>query len=105
MADTHWAGMQGRELRYDDRTWALTGDLDIRQSGDLLVADAKQIDESKREKATLYFRIEDPPDSLNPGSSDANFDHLEQDSAGDYLLVVDAPGRRYQYGLDSIEYG
>lgn len=103
MAETHWDDLRGRELRYNDHTWELTGDLDIRQSGDLLALDAKQADESKHEKATLYFGIENPPDSLNPGNSNANFDHFERD--GDrQVLVVDTPGRRYRYELDRIEY-
>lgn len=79
MGDTYWNDLEGRELRYDDHTWRFTGNLDVRQSGDLLTATARQVDGSKGEQATLYFSIEDGPDSLNPGSSDANFDHIERD--------------------------
>lgn len=103
MPDVHWDDLRGRELRYQGHTWELTGDLAIRQTGELLAVDVKQADESKREKATLYFGVENPPDSLNPGSSDANFDHFEWDGDAQ-VLVVDTPGRRYRYELDRIEY-
>ncbi|WP_232685665.1 hypothetical protein [Halobacterium zhouii] len=103
MAQAHWDDLRGRELRYRGDTWELTGDLDIRRTGEVLAVAAKQVDESAQEKATLYFGVGSQSNSLNPGSSDANFDHFEWD--GDrQVLVVDAPGRRYRYELDRIEY-
>ena len=103
MVETHWEDLRGKELRYLDHTWALTGDVDVRDSGDLLAVEATQVDDVRRERATLYFGIEDPPDSLNPGDLGDQFDRLEREGDHQYL-VVKKEGRTYRYELRRLEH-
>jgi len=103
MVETHWDDLRGRELRYLDHTWALTGDVDVRASGDLLALEATQVDGVRGERAVLHFGLEAPPDSLNPGSLGEQFDSLERDG-DDHYLVVKKEGRTYRYELRRLEY-
>lgn len=103
MVETHWDDLRDSELRYQDRTWKLTGDVEVTRSGGLLALDAQRVDGSRRESATLYFDVADPPDSINPANADDHFHRVER-SDGDYHVVVKAPGRTYRYELGRIEY-
>jgi len=103
MAETHWTELDGRELRFRDQTWALTGDVDVRQSGDLLAVKATRVDGVRHETATLYFGLDDPPASLNPGNLGEHFDHLETED-GQQTLVVRKDPRTYRYRLQRLTY-
>jgi hypothetical protein len=103
MVETHWPELQGEELRYLDHTWELTGTVDVRDRGELLAVDARRADDVKREDATLYFVIESPGDSLNPGDLGEHFDRLERTEGGQCLLVKKAH-RTYRYELQRMEY-
>jgi hypothetical protein len=104
MSATAWPELGGRELRYLDHTWELTGDVDVRRDGELLAVDAVQVDDVRRPTATLYFEVDDGGPSLNPGALGEHFDHLEPDG-GDHRLVVKKDGRRYEYALRRLERG
>lgn len=99
--ETHWDDLRGRELRYDDRTWELTGDVTVREQGTLLSVDAREIDGSKRRQATLHFDAA-TDDSLNPGNLADDFHHLERGATD--TIVVKTAGRTYRYDLNRIAY-
>jgi hypothetical protein len=102
MVETHWEDLRGRELRYQDHTWALTGDVDIRGNGALLAVEANQVDGVRGETVILYFGIENPPDSLNPGAIGEHFDSLESEGRHQ-SLVVKTERRTYRYELQRME--
>ncbi|MFC7132761.1 MULTISPECIES: hypothetical protein [Salinibaculum] len=102
MVETHWDDLRGRELRYDGHTWELTGDVVVRDRGELLAVDVRQVDGSKHGHATLSFANENPPKSLNPGTLGDHFHRLETDNG--HTVVVRTEGRTYRYELHSIEY-
>lgn len=103
MVESHWAELGGKEVRYRDRTWTLTGTADVRERGELLAVEARQADDVRARTATLYFGIEDAPDSLNPGSLGDHFDSLER-TGGRQHLVVKTAGRTYRYDLQRLDY-
>jgi hypothetical protein len=102
MVEAHWESLRDRELRYVGHTWRLTGDVDVRESGELLAAEAVQADDVRHEPAILHFGLRDPPGSLNPGDLDGHFESLERDGRAQYL-VVEADGRTYRYRLGRLE--
>ncbi|WP_435346684.1 hypothetical protein [Haloarchaeobius sp. HRN-SO-5] len=103
MAETRWEDIVGKELRYADHTWELTGDVSLLDSGDVLAVEARQTDDVQRDPATLFFDNADPPDSLNPGSHGDHFHHLEwvRDTP---VLIVKTDGPTYRYELQRVEY-
>ncbi|WP_132057056.1 hypothetical protein [Halorussus amylolyticus] len=103
MVETHWGDIAGREVRYTDHTWELTGNVGVRNSGESLAVEAKQADDVRGETATLHFEVEDPADSLNPGNLGEHFDSLERTREGQYL-VVKKDRRTYRYELRRLEY-
>lgn len=103
MVETHWDNIKERELRYSDRTWSLTGDVDVRRDGELLAVGAKRVDGVKREAATLYFGLDSPPGSLNPGNLGEHFSSLERDGDG-HQLVIKNDRRTYRYVLQRLSY-
>lgn len=102
MVETRWEDLRGRELRYLDHTWELTGKVDIRESGELLAVEATQADDVRHRTAILYFDVLGA-DSLNPGQVGDQFDRLERTEDGQYL-VVRREGRTYRYELRRLEY-
>ena len=103
MVDTHWEALEGRELRYHDHTWELTGDVDVRERGQLLAVAARQVDDVRRPAATLHFDCSSPDDSLNPGTSGEQFARLERNGDQQYL-VVESEGPTYRYELRRLTY-
>ena len=103
MVEFHWADLEGREVRYRDHTWELTGDLEIFDSGEQIAVDATQADDVRHGAVKLHFDLEDPPDSLNPGNLGEYFDRIERTDDGQFL-VVKAPGKTYRYRLHRLEY-
>jgi hypothetical protein len=101
MVESHWEDLRGRELRYRDHTWELTGDVDVRESGELLAVEARQTDDVRHGTATLYFALEPPTDSLNPGNLGDHFDRLERTGNTQYL-VVKKERRTYRYVLQRL---
>lgn len=102
MVETRWENLRGRELRYLDHTWKLTGNVDIRKSGELLAVEATQSDDVRHRRATLYFGVRGA-DSLNPKEVGDHFDRLERTDDGQHL-VVKREGRTYRYELQRLEY-
>ena len=102
MVESTWPELGGKELRYRDHTWELTGEVDVRDRGELLAVAARQADGVGHDRATLYFDIADPPDSLNPGNLGAYFDRIERTPDGTFL-VVKKERRTYRYVLQRIE--
>jgi hypothetical protein len=103
MVESNWAELGGKEVRYRDRTWTLTGAVGVRERGELLAVEARQADDVRGRTATLYFGIDDAPDSLNPGSLGDHFDSLER-SGSRQRLVVKTAGRTYRYDLQRLDY-
>jgi len=103
MVDVHWEDLRGRELRYRDHTWELTGDVAVRDRGELLAIQARQTDDVRHPRAALYFEIADPSASLNPGNLGVHFDRLER-ADGEQHLVVKKERRSYRYVLRRLEY-
>lgn len=103
MAKTRWTELGGKELRYGDHTWELTGMVDVRGTGEVLEVEAKRVDDIRHDTATLRFGLRNPPASLNPGDLGDHFDKLERD--GDqYHLVIKTGPRTYRYDLHGLEY-
>lgn len=104
MVEVHWDALDGQQLRYNDHTWALTGDVDVRDRGEIIGVEARQVTDVRGKTATLFFGNETPPASLNPGAFGAHFDRIERRD-GDYHLVVATDRRTYRYTLHRLEYG
>jgi hypothetical protein len=103
MVETHWEDIRGAELRYDDHTWELTGDVDVAENGRLLGVTARQTDGVRHETARLYFGLEADGASLNPGNLGDQFDSIER--RGDrQFLVVRKERRTYRYELRRVAY-
>ena len=103
MVEQEWPELGGKQVRFADHTWELSGTVDVRGTGEVIEAEAQQVDDVKRERARLRFNLREPPASLNPGNLGDHFDQLRRD--GDrYWLVVKKETRTYRYDLESIEY-
>jgi hypothetical protein len=103
MVESHWPELGDAEVRYRDRTWTLTGDVDVRDGGELLAVTARQEGDVRRPTATLYFGLDGAPGSLNPGDLGEHFDSLERTERRQHLVVKTA-GRTYRYELRRLEY-
>ena len=103
MVETRWAELGGRELRYHDHMWTLTGTVDVKENGELLAVDATQVGDVRQPSAILYFGLENPPQSLNPGDLGEHFDHIERVNDTHHLVVKKEP-RIYRYELLRLEY-
>ena len=101
MVEENWVDLEATELRYRDRTWELTGDVDVRASGEVLAVEARQTDDVRRGDATLYFGLQEGTHSLNPGNLGDHFDRLER-VGDDHHLVVKNDGRTYRYELQRL---
>ena len=103
MVESIWPELQGREIQYRDRTWVLTGDVDVRENGELLAVEARERDDVRQRTATLYFGLDDHTDSLNPGDLGEHFDRVERTRNRQHL-VVKKEQRTYRYELRRLEY-
>mgnify|MGYP006274814265 CR=1 FL=1 len=104
MVEAHWEGLRGRELRYRDRTWEFTGDVDILDEGEVLAMSARATDDVGRERARLVFGLTGGGDSLNPGNLGTHFDRIEHTGDGRYV-VVRTESDTYRYLLRRLEQG
>lgn len=102
MVETHWDALRNRELRYADETWRLTGDVDARNTGEVLAVGAVQTTGGKGSGVTFYFDV-DGGDSLNPGALADATAVLDRDG-GDRVIAVTTPGRDYRYVLNRLAY-
>ena len=103
MVETHWDDLRGRRLQYRDHTWELSGDVDVREEGELLAMDAQRADGNRGEPALLHFRLVDAPDSLNPGNLGTHFDSIVREGSRHDLLIK-KEARTYRYRLRRLEY-
>ena len=103
MVKTQWGELQDKNVQYHDRTWTLTGTVDVRESGALLAVEANQANDVRGTPGVLYFGVDTPGDSLNPGNLGEHFDRLERTGDTQYLLVK-KDGRTYRYELQRLEY-
>lgn len=101
MVETRWPALEGEVLRYAGRQWELTGDLDIRSTGELLEVEAKQVDDVRQGRTTLHFGLESSPASLNPGDLKNHFQELDQEG-DEHALVVTRGSREYRYELHGM---
>lgn len=103
MVTQTWPEIGGKQLRYNDATWELTGTVDVLKTGELLEVEARRVDDVRHESATLRFGLSEQQQSLNPGDLGDHFDKLDQE--GDqYFLVVKHEPRTYRYELQGMEY-
>lgn len=101
MVETHWDDLRGRQVRYGDRGWELTGDVEVQRDGEVLAVEATRADDVRRGRTRLVFVVEGSGDSLNPGNIGTHFDRLERvDDA--WFLVVKTDARTYRYGLTRL---
>lgn len=103
MTETRWPEIGGKELRYADHTWELTGMVDVRETGEVLHVEARQLDGVRHGMAILRFGLTHPPASLNPGDLGGHFDRLERDD-GRWTLIVRKEARVYRYELHGFEW-
>lgn len=102
MATTHWSELREQELRYLDHTWRLTGEVTVRNQGEVLALEARQADGVRHRTASLCFGVEGTLDSLNPGEMGEHFDRIERNADSYHLYVKDEP-RTYRYVLHRLE--
>lgn len=98
MVELQWPELGGKEVRYADHTWELTGSVVVRQTGELLEVEAVQVDDVRHGRVSLRFGLESPPASLNPGDLGGDFDSLEHDR-DQYAIAVKKDRRVYRYRL------
>lgn len=103
MTETVWPELGGRQLQYGSDIWELSGTVDVRNTGEFLKVEAKQVDDVRGRRALLRFSLANPPASLNPGNLGEHFDSLEHDGAR-HRLVVKKDHRTYRYVLEGLEY-
>lgn len=103
MVETHWDDLRGREVRYRDHTWELTGEVEVRNGGESLAVTATQVDDVRHSTADLHFGLRAGTESLNPGDPGEHFDRLER-AGGVQQLVVRKRGRTYRYELHGMAY-
>lgn len=103
MVESRWQGLDDKELRYQDRTWRLTGTVDVLDGGELLAVDAREVDDVRGSAATLYFGLDGEPKSLNPGNLGEQFERLERTDDGQTILVR-TDGGTYRYELHRMTY-
>ncbi len=101
MVKSEWPELAGKEVRYSDRTWELTGEVYVKNTGELLEVQAVQSDDIRHGRATLRFGLESPPASLNPGDLGGHFDRLERER-DQYYLVIKTDRRVHRYALHSM---
>lgn len=103
MHQRHWPDLEGTELRYRDRTWTLTGEVEILRDGALIGARATHPGGGRRGAAQLFFAVADPPRSINPGDLEEH-DHELVREDGETYIVVSSTRRRYRYRLQRLEW-
>lgn len=103
MVEAYWEGLRGQSLRYLDREWELTGDVDVLGDGDLVAVQATRADDVRRQGARLYFGLQDPPGSLNPGNMGEQVEGVRRVDDEHHLLVA-TEGRTYRYELQRAEH-
>ena len=103
MVEQHWDTLRGSELRYQNHTWELTGNVAIQDRGEFLGVETQQADGVRRRKATLYFANATRPGSLNPGNLEEHSHRLERTDGTRYLVVTNGH-RTYRYRLQRLEY-
>lgn len=104
MVETIWPELGGKTLQYGGHTWELTGTVDVRNTGELVAADAKRITDVSRSRATLRFGCEEGSPSLNPGNLGEHFDRIERVRRTHHLVVKKDP-KIYRYKLLGIDRG
>lgn len=95
--------LAGERIRYRGDTWECTGSVDVRQNGAVLDVEAKKADRVRGDTATLSFRLDEPPSSLNPGNlGDVDLElRLEN---GEQQLFVSRNHRTDLYTLKNLIY-
>lgn len=103
MAKTHVETLEGERLRYNDDTWELTGDLDVRQNGETIRATARKPDRVRGNAATLRFSLQDPPASLNPGNLGEFDAELKVIENRQYIVIIRNHATNH-YRLKNLSY-
>ncbi|MFW6385267.1 MAG: hypothetical protein ACOCY7_03940 [Halodesulfurarchaeum sp.] len=103
MVEAHLSDLDGERLRYHDRTWELTGDVEVLKNGELLAVEAKQIDDVKGSTVTLDFGLEGGAGSLNPGNLGEHFNSLDR-RGSTHAIVVEKGRQTYTYTLHRLSY-
>ncbi|ADD07281.1 uncharacterized protein Nmag_3739 (plasmid) [Natrialba magadii ATCC 43099] len=101
MVEQHLPALEGERVQYSGDTWELTGEIDIKQNGELIHAKARTPDRVRGSTSLLGFTLESPPASLNPGNPGNLSGELEQNDTG-YELVVRRPHATTRYRLNNL---
>lgn len=102
MTNTVWPELGGKEVRYNDQRWKLTGDVAVEDNGETLAVEGTAVDDVRHENATIYFSIDGSSKTLNPGDLGDHFDSVERRGRRLYVNVK-KEGRRYRYQARRIE--
>lgn len=93
----------GKTIKIPNRIWEITGKVVGKESGGLVGVEAIQFHDVRHRRATLYFTLQIPNDSLNPENLGEHFDRIEQ-SRSNYFLIVKKGTKTYRYILQRLEY-
>lgn len=102
MVETHRPELEGQSLRYNGDRWELTGDLELKGNGELIVASAHERDRVRGNAGSLKFTLQNPPASLNPGNPGEFTADLVVDGA--HRLEITRGHTTDRYALTSLQY-
>lgn len=103
MAEVHVSQLAGEQIRYNGDTWEFTGDINIKQNGSVLQADAKISDRVRGSRGTFQFKLTNPPASINPGNP-GEFDVELAQNGGQPLLRLVRSHTSDDYSIKSLRY-
>lgn len=104
MVELHLTPLVGERARYHGETWTFTGDITIKQNGDLLEATATAAERSDATRGTLRFQLRTTPASINPGNPDIIGVELAREG-GVTILELRRRRQRDRYAFSSVSYG
>jgi len=88
MATFHVNDIEGEQIRFNDDTWELTGDIDVLQNGDVLKVTARKPERVRGNTAMISFKLQNPPASINPGNLGDIDVEVERTADGIELVVT-----------------
>lgn len=103
MAEIHIPQLEGERIRYNDDTWEFTGELAIKQNGEVIEATARKPDRVRGNSGLLRFRLDDQPASINPGNPGVVDVELERDGTATVLRLI-RPNASDRYTISSLRY-
>lgn len=103
MAEAHIAQLKDEQIRYNDDTWAFTGDISFKQNGSVIEARVRKPDRVRGSRGTMRFQLQNPPASINPG----NLGEFDVDLTRDgtkAVLELSRPSTSDRYTVSNLRY-